>query len=84
MDNPELLAFSEQTRRAASRIMSALIAGNTDGAFEIAGELCTDAAGIKARLQMQDESTGDDRYDLAALVVNTTTPTDSETPFEDE
>ena len=84
MDNPELAAFAEQVRRATNRIMTALIAGNTDGAFEIAGELCTDAAGINARLQMQDEVAGEDRYSLATLAVNTTTPTDSESPFEDE
>ena len=84
MDNPGLEAFAEQVRRATSRIMSALIAGNTDGAFEIAGELCTDAAGIKARLQMKDESTVDDRYSLATLAVDTTVPTESESPFEDE
>ena len=84
MNNPELLDFSEQTRRAAGRIMTALVAGDTDGAFEIAGELCTNAASTKASLQMQAELASPDRYDLAALAVNTAAPTNSESPFDEE
>ena len=82
MNNPELLDFSEQTRRSAGRIMTALVAGDTAGAFEIAGELCTNAAGIKARLQMQAELASPDRYSLAALSVDPSAPTNSELPYD--
>ena len=82
MNNPELLDFSEQTRRAAGRIMTALVAGDKDGAFEIASELCTNAAGIKARLQMQAELASPERYSLSALSVDPSAPTNSELPYD--
>jgi len=80
----ELLEFAAQVHRLSLRIIGAEAADNHTRALVTAGELCTEAANIKARLQMLDESTGDDRYSLAALAVNTTTPTDSESPFEEE
>jgi len=81
----ELLEFAAQVHRLSLRIIGAEAADNHTRALVTAGELCTEAANIKARLQMQDEATGgEDRYSLATLAVNTTTPTDSESPFEAE
>ena len=80
----ELLEFAAQVHRLSLRIIGAEAADNHTRALHTAGELCTEAANIKARLQMRDEATGEDRYSLATLAVNTTTPTDSESPFEDE
>ena len=82
MNNPELLDFSEQTRRAAGRIMTALVAGDTDGAFALADDLCTNAASTKASLQMQAALASPDRYDLTSLSVDTTAPTNSELPYD--
>jgi len=82
MNNPELLEFAEQTRRAAGRIMTALVAGNTDGAFEIADQLCTNAAGTKAGIQMQAAMASPDRYSLSALSVDPSAPTNSELPYD--
>ena len=80
----ELLEFAAQVHRLSLRIIGAEAADNHTRALVTAGELCTEAANLKARLQMQDETAGVDRYSLATLAVNTTTPTDSESPFQDE
>ena len=82
MNNDEFVAFLEQTRRAAGRIMTALVAGNTDGAFEIADQLCTNAAGIKAGIQMQAARANPERYSLSALSVDPSAPTNSELPYD--
>jgi len=82
MNNDELLAFAEQTRRAAGRIMTALVARNLEGAFDIADQLCTNAAGTKAGIQMQAARTNPDRYALSALSVDPSAPTNSELPYD--
>lgn len=48
-----------------------------DAALE-ALDLCTRAANRGYELQMQQERSGQDRYNLAALVVSTDTPSNSE------
>jgi len=78
------LDFAEHVRRKTSKILSAAAGGHTQKAGELAAILCQEAADIVQQAKMQTEVGSVDRYDLSALNVDPTTPTDSESPFEDE
>lgn len=75
--------YADHIRKVTSRTLGAMFnrMGPEHPAALAIEQLCTEAANIVNQAQMQQEQSGS--YDLTALAVNVSVPSDSETGYED-
>jgi len=80
----EYLQLAARVRRTSQKMMGAIGAKNYDRLLYYVAALCTETSGIIQQSKMLDESTDVNRYSLTTLIVDTSSPIDSESPSEED
>lgn len=77
--------YAAHVRSVSSSVLASMCRhmGPEHPAVQRMADLCTEAAAIVQQNRMQQERAGGN-YDLSTLHVRADTPSNSETPFEDE